>query len=78
MINNVIANIITVILAREGTYRSVFALINMGKERIVPVVPELSSCNHLSVVRGHHVYKEFWVPVVANGKCLSTNAKTKN
>ncbi|KAL5497423.1 hypothetical protein EMCRGX_G013892 [Ephydatia muelleri] len=47
-------------------YRSVFALINMGEERIVPVVPELSSCNHLSVVRGHHVYKEFWVPVVAN------------
>ena len=41
-----------------------FALINMGEERIVPVVPELSSCNHLSVVRGHHVYKEFWVPVV--------------
>ena len=40
-------------------YRSVFALINMGEERIVPVVPELSSCNHLSVVRGHHVTKNF-------------------
>ena len=35
----------------------------MDEERIVPLVPELSSCNHLSV-HGHHVYKEFWVSVV--------------
>ena len=33
-------------------------------ERIVPVVPQLSSCDHLCVVRGHHVYNESWVPVV--------------
>ena len=36
----------------------------MGEERIVPVVPELSSCDHLNVVHGHHVYKELWIPVV--------------